>query len=388
MQDVRHVIASGNTVTGSGNSVKRIASMRKIYGADDLHLRVIVWQLPDRVAALQISKKSLVWLPANEKPDTSRHAPSGLDADPGRCDTFEAARRMGMDLLQGYAVARPESMALVAWLRHSRAMELYHNDMSTCAQKVRMVLHEKNLAPTLHHINLRTGEQNTPAYRKLNPNAVVPTLVDHGQVIIESTVICEYLDDAYPTPALRPTDPLERARMRWWTTQPDAGLHQAVGITCMAVAFRHQMLAKGPKLVEQLIAARTDPVARERFRGLLELGVGAPEVPAAVRRYDQFVAQMAEQLGRTPWLAGSSFSLADIMAVPYIVRLEHLSYDWWWTDAARGRQAVGEWLKRCKARPSYGAITDYLDAGYLELLPRVGREVQPAIEAILKPATG
>jgi glutathione S-transferase len=267
-------------------------------------------------------------------------------------------------------------------------MELYHNDMSTCAQKVRLVLREKHLAPTLHHLNLRTGEQNTVAYRKLNPNGVVPTLIDHGQVIVESTVICEYLDDAYPTPALRPTDPLQRARMRWWTMQPDAGFHHAVGTTCVAVAFRHQILSKGPDVVAQLIAARTDPAIRERFRGLLELGVQAPDVPAAVRRYDHFIGQMAEQLGRTAWLAGEAFSLADIMAVPYVVRLEHLSYDWWWTDAARGRLAVSAWLQRCKARPSYAAIADYLDADYLELLPRVGKEVRPAIEAILAGVNG
>jgi glutathione S-transferase len=262
-------------------------------------------------------------------------------------------------------------------------MELYHNNMSTCAQKVRLVLREKNLSPVLHHLDLRAGEQNSPAYLKLNPGAVVPTLVDHGEAIVESTVICEYLDDAYPTPPLRPADPLQRARMRWWTMQPDAGFHHAVGTTCVAIAFRHQMLAKGPAVVAKLIAARTDPVARERFRAMLELGVKAPEVPAAVRRYDRFVAQMAGQLQRTAWLAGDSFSLADIMALPYIVRLEHLSYEWWWTDAARGRQVVAEWLARCKARPGYGAISDYLDAAYLELLPRVGAEVRDSIEAML-----
>lgn len=262
-------------------------------------------------------------------------------------------------------------------------MELYHNDMSTCAQKVRLVLREKNLTCVEHEVNIRAGEQNTPAYRQLNPNGVVPTLVDHGQVIIESSVICEYLDDAYPQVPLRPADPVARARMRMWTMQPDAGLHPAVGQTCVAIAFRHQMLAYGPEHVERLIAARPDPVMREQFRRLLEQGVAAPGVAPAVRRYERFVEQMARQLDNTPWLAGDQFSLADAMALPYVVRLEHLDCDWWWTDAKRNRQSVSDWLARCKQRPSYAAIADYLDASYLELLPRTGREARSQLETIL-----
>ena len=98
-------------------------------------------------------------------------------------------------------------------------IELYHATMSTCAQKVRMVLAEKQLDWQGHVLDLRASDQHQPDYLKLNPNGVVPTLVDDGQVVIESTVICEYLDDAYPEPSLKPEAALERARMR----------HQTVG---------------------------------------------------------------------------------------------------------------------------------------------------------------
>ena len=91
-------------------------------------------------------------------------------------------------------------------------IELYHNDMSVCAQKVRFALGEKKLHWKNHHLNLRAGEQQKAEYLKLNPNAVVPTLVDSGRVIIESTVINEYLDDAYPEPRLRPADAGQRGR--------------------------------------------------------------------------------------------------------------------------------------------------------------------------------
>jgi glutathione S-transferase len=108
-------------------------------------------------------------------------------------------------------------------------MDLYHNNMSVCSQKARLVIHEKGLKPVEHHLNLRASDQNAQEYLKLNPNGVVPTLVDRGRPIIESTVICEYLDDAYPDPPLRPKDPIQRALMRVWTLAPDAGLHAACG---------------------------------------------------------------------------------------------------------------------------------------------------------------
>src|SRR5688500_20004368 len=117
-------------------------------------------------------------------------------------------------------------------------IELYHNDMSVCAQKVRFALGEKMLDWKSHHLNLRAGEQQKPEYLKLNPNAVVPTLVDNGTVIIESTVINEYLDDAYPEPRLKPADAVGRARMRLWTKQLNEGVHPATSVVSSTIASR------------------------------------------------------------------------------------------------------------------------------------------------------
>ena len=73
--------------------------------------------------------------------------------------------------------------------------------MSVCAQKVRIVLAEKKLNWKDHHLSLFKGESRTDKYKKLNPNGVVPTLVtENGEIIIESTVITEYLDEAFPSP--------------------------------------------------------------------------------------------------------------------------------------------------------------------------------------------
>ena len=97
-------------------------------------------------------------------------------------------------------------------------LELYHAHISTCSQKVRLCLAEKGLAWTSHPIEFATGEHLTPAYLALNPNGVVPTLVHDGRPVIDSSVICEYLEEIAPDDgtALMPRDAYGRARVRAW----------------------------------------------------------------------------------------------------------------------------------------------------------------------------
>ena len=84
-------------------------------------------------------------------------------------------------------------------------IELYHNNISVCAQKVRIVLAEKNLPWTNHHMSLARGEQLTPEFKKMNPRSVVPVLAHDGHIIVESSVICAYLDEVFPAPPYPPS---------------------------------------------------------------------------------------------------------------------------------------------------------------------------------------
>lgn len=92
---------------------------------------------------------------------------------------------------------------------------LYTHPMSPCAQKVRIVLTEKSLCWESRYVDLPGKENLTEAYLKLNPLGVVPTLVEDGHSIIESSIICEYLEDRFPTPRLRPDSALATATMRY-----------------------------------------------------------------------------------------------------------------------------------------------------------------------------
>ena len=68
-------------------------------------------------------------------------------------------------------------------------LKLYKSGNSICTQKVMITLREKGLEPEMHNINLFANEQYDPAYLKINPKGVVPTLVDEGRIIVESTLI-------------------------------------------------------------------------------------------------------------------------------------------------------------------------------------------------------
>ena len=108
-------------------------------------------------------------------------------------------------------------------------LELYTHPMSPCSQKVRIVLAEKSLDWEKRHVNLAEKENLSPDYLRLNPLGVVPTLVDGGNPVIESSIICEYLEDKFPGPGLRPDNPYRRAQMRFWMKHVDIKVHPSCG---------------------------------------------------------------------------------------------------------------------------------------------------------------
>ena len=91
-------------------------------------------------------------------------------------------------------------------------------------------------------MDILAGEHHTPEYLKLNPKAVVPTLIHDGQVVRESSVICEYIDDVFPEPKLKPEAPLVCANMRLWTKLVDEEVHPSVRPITYVATHRHLSL--------------------------------------------------------------------------------------------------------------------------------------------------
>jgi glutathione S-transferase len=234
---------------------------------------------------------------------------------------------------------------------------LYHGTTSVCAIKVRLALSEKSLEWQGQVLDLRRGDQHRPEYLKLNPNAVVPTLLHQGRVVIESTLIVEYLDERFPEPPLMPADPYERAQARLWMKKIDDGLHAACSAVTFAIAFRAEMLKRPPADLEAHLGRIPNPEYRERQRLSIAHGLAAPHVTQAVRTYDKYIGEMEQALAGSPCLVGGAYSLADLCATPYINRAHMLGMDDLWTK----RPNVAHWFERIKERKSFGeCVTSWL----------------------------
>jgi glutathione S-transferase len=243
---------------------------------------------------------------------------------------------------------------------------LYHASHSTCSQKVRMVLHEKSVAFDEVRIDLGKKQQLEPDYLALNPNGVVPTLVDDGMPIIESSVICEYLDEKYPHNPLVPHDLVQRARMRAWMHYIEEVAVAAIRVPSFNRAFLYRFKGQDQEQFEKdEIGPR--PVRKELFQRMgSPKGFSRKEVDKSLGELAETCRRMDEALSRKgPWLMGEQFTLADVLVMPSIDRMADLGLSTIW----EGRYPpVARWYERLQARPAFSAtyysgsrVSDFLD---------------------------
>ncbi|WJR76887.1 glutathione S-transferase family protein [Bradyrhizobium sp. NP1] len=260
------------------------------------------------------------------------------------------------------------------------ALTLYHSEMSVCAAKVRIVLAEKNVDWTSVLLNLRGGDAQKPDYLRLNPNAVVPTIVQDGRPLIESTVICEYLDDRWPDPPLKPPHAWDRARMRLWTKQLDEGVHAAVGTLSFCIAVRHELLARSAADQARWVAGIPQTDRRERSKANLDKGVHSPYFAPAAQRCAKLFADFDAALAGAPWLAGEAFSLADVGFAPYLIRFKMFGLGLLFGRYPR----VAEWAERVINRPSVQqGVSRWIGDGAAALYEKNRADGEHAFAAIL-----
>ena len=260
-------------------------------------------------------------------------------------------------------------------------LELYHYGFSTCSQKVRLVLAEKGIDFVSHEIDLLAGGQHDPEYVKLNPNHVVPTVVHDGTPLLESTLINEYLDEAFPEVPMRPPDARGRHRMRSWTKRLDEKVHAATAVVTFAIGPRMLLLQQPAEIREANIASIPDPASRTARRSVIEHGVEAPEFAGALRQMVAFLDQLESSLAPGGWCAGEAFGLADAAALPYVLRLDHLGMAP--LLGSEARPSLADWYRRARSRPSFAAaVTHWAPDLAVEFLRASGQAAWPAVEAL------
>jgi glutathione S-transferase len=192
--------------------------------------------------------------------------------------------------------------------------------LSPFSRKVRVALAEKGLE---FELNFEKVWERRPEFLALNPAVQVPVLVEEdGTVLVDSNVICEYLEEAYPEVDLLGHDPVTRAETRRIIAWFDG-------------KFSHEVTRN--LLFEKVL---------KRF-----LGLGEPDSKAIragqrnIHTHLNYIGYLAE---RRNWLAGERFGLADIAAATQISAIDYLG-DVPWGEHGGAK----EWYARIKSRPSF-----------------------------------
>jgi glutathione S-transferase len=232
-------------------------------------------------------------------------------------------------------------------------LKLFTAHNSICTQKVFLTLIEKGLPWTSEYVDLFNNEQYRPDYLKLNPKGVVPTLLHDGNAIIESTLICEYLDQTFPEPPLVPASPYARSQMRRWSKHIDEGVFEATREISFSAMFRDKMRGMTQEQRDGRFRNIGDPGRRARMISTYEQGCDSPFVEQGIFAFEKLFQEMEDALAAgQEWLVGTSFTLGDVNVMPFAARLHYLSLlDVWIANRPR----VTAWWERARSRPSFSA---------------------------------
>jgi glutathione S-transferase/RNA polymerase-associated protein len=211
-------------------------------------------------------------------------------------------------------------------------MLLYDHPFSPYAQKVKIALREKSL-PFEARLPQGLGAGGAVGeFVEASPRAEVPALIDGEVRVFDSTIILEYLEDAYPQPPLLPASPTERARVRMLEEVMDTHF-EAINWGLSEVRAFRRATGEAAEAIETRATAQTHG----------------------------FFAWLERQLGGREWFNGSSFGWGDLAVIPYLNGSRGHGH-----EAPPGSRLAG-WFARANQRPSVIAtvkdITDMLSAG-------------------------
>jgi len=234
----------------------------------------------------------------------------------------------------------------------SGMLKLYHYWSSTCSRKVRFCLAEKQLEWESRHTDIiEKKEHLEPWYIELNPNGVVPTLDHDGNIVTESNIIIEYLDSAFPDIPLRPQNPVDQARMRLWLDKAETTVHRHINI----ISYNKRHIPRMKNYTEnerrEIIMRYPNKVSQRVMLRRLARGVSADDEAFAESVLSDVMDEMEATLSGSTWLAGDSFSLADISIAPFIERFEANGLERL-VDFSN-RPSTGDWWTRVQSRESF-----------------------------------
>jgi glutathione S-transferase len=231
-------------------------------------------------------------------------------------------------------------------------LSLYHYEPSANSMKPLLCLAEKGVEYESHYIDLHNFEQHSAEFVAINPNGQVPVLIHDGAIINESTVINEYLDEVFPEVRLVPENPVGRAQMRIWSKFVDEYFTPALSRIGWSILI--------PKIAARLADGELDealkriPLAEQRQKWLTAATESFTEeqLSEARRQVTVSIERMEGLLAERVWLAGSTYSLADVNSYSMVAAVPRLVPEAMNEEKTPKSMA---WLEKMNARPAVQA---------------------------------
>lgn len=226
---------------------------------------------------------------------------------------------------------------------------LYNFPQSTCSQKVRLTLWEKGVPFEDRIVDHKTREHLQDWYLELNPNGVVPTITHGDAVIVDSSVIMEYLDEVFPDTPMAPRDPVGRAHLRKWLRY----LEEVPTAAIRVPSFNKYLARRYNDMDDEAYGEMADrhPVRKHFYKRMNKVGFSAQETEESLDRLDQAAARFDAALAKDgrPWIMGDDISIADAAYMPTVDRMIDLGLG----GMIESKAALADWYRRYGERDAF-----------------------------------
>ncbi|CAA7396751.1 unnamed protein product [Spirodela intermedia] len=241
-------------------------------------------------------------------------------------------------------------------------MQLYHHPYSVDSQKVRLALEEKGIDYTSYHANPLTGKNLDSSFFRTNPSGKLPVFQNGSRVIYQTADIMRYIDSlvVYESAAVAAAGVAE------WVEKID-GWDSKI-FTLAHVPQKYRLFVS--RFIRRVIIARMSesPDLASVYHAKLRDAYDTEEKlkdPDIVKQSEEKLSAILDdaeaQLGRTPFLVGEEYTIADSMFVPVLARIALLNLE---REYINGKPRIAEYYERAKRRPSYRAVIGKYFSGW------------------------
>jgi glutathione S-transferase len=236
-----------------------------------------------------------------------------------------------------------------------KGFHVFHYEMSSCSQKLRIFLNLKKIDWQSHPVDLLNNQNVSEWYLGINPRGLVPVLVHDGDVHIESNDILLYLEKLFPTPALIPAGATAEIEKM---LEQENDLHLDFRALSFRFMFNPPETPKTPDVIEIYTKAGTgtvegvDDVGKARelefWRRYAKEGVTDDTARTAAQKFKKAFDELDVRLASQPNLLGKDVSLLDIAWFIYVNRLQTAGY-----PLARLHPHLSAWFDRLGQQPAF-----------------------------------